>query len=658
MTGHRIAPRARAGRRPTHASQHGGVGASLALTGVIVWVLFFTIGLPVLIGLIQRASEKRYDFPQVTIDATVLADGSIELEERRTVAFHNGPFTYAYFDVDEPAEQVRDFSVTQVTDGTEMPVDASAPSVGTFHATWNYPVADDEERTFVFRYRVACAVDVSRDAAHLLWQFVGTGWAAPTEQLDVTVHLPDRASDPARPRPRRCDPEREPAAAVPGTRLEAQDTRAWGHGPLNGEVTIVDPQTIHYTVHDIPAATFIEGSILFPPEAVPASVRANVRTKEAIVTEEAQLAEQANALRRRHEADARAAWILLALVPILMGALVLIARRRDRVPGVPDVLQEPPETDSVEEALLWSAWRGHLSLTNAYRAQLLRLANLHAIEITAVGTVTEPVDLVAARGEAPDLERDQDFLAMLFANPREDGTISLMHPVRSKGISPGAVSYASWSSNALQRAGTALTRIRTGDARFESVGAFAVGFGAIGAGLWLWGVRHAGTHALLLLPVGLVAMVWALRAIPARVDPELRERIARMAAFRTFLRKFSDLPNAPTMAIVIWERYLEHATALGVADEVEKQVVALVPADSLHAPWPGGPSGSAAIASWHVFDSSAPSVVMAATTSISSSSGSGSSSGFGSVSSSSGFSSGGFSGGGGGGGGGTGGGFG
>ena len=137
-----------------------------------------------------------------------------------------------------------------------------------------------------------------------------------------------------------------------------------------------------------------------------------------------------------------------------MGALVLIARRRDRVPGVPDVLQEPPETDSVEEALLWSAWRGHLSLTNAYRAQLLRLANMHAIEITAVALVTEPVDLVAARGdERVALERDQDFLAMLFANPREDGTISLMHPVRSKGISPGAVSYASWSSNALQRAG-------------------------------------------------------------------------------------------------------------------------------------------------------------------------------------------------------------
>ena len=129
----------------------------------------------------------------------------------------------------------------------------------------------------------------------------------------------------------------------------------------------------------------------------------------------------------------------------------------------------------------------------------------------------------------------------------------------------------------------ALTRIRTGDARFESVGAFAVGFGAIGAGLWLWGLRHAGTHALLLFPVGLVAMVWALSGHPGPSRPRTAERIARMAAFRTFLRKFSDLPNAARRwRSCIWERYLEHATALGVADEVEKQVVALVPADSLH----------------------------------------------------------------------------
>ena len=104
----------------------------------------------------------------------------------------------------------------------------TAPPIGTFHAMWNYPVAEDEERTFVFRYRVACAVDVSRDAAHLLWQFVGTGWAAATERGSSRSTSRAGHRRPARARPRRCDPEREPSVAVPGTDLEAAGVQGLG----------------------------------------------------------------------------------------------------------------------------------------------------------------------------------------------------------------------------------------------------------------------------------------------------------------------------------------------------------------------------------------------------------------------------------------------
>jgi uncharacterized membrane protein YgcG len=104
---------------------------------------------------------------------------------------------------------------------------------------------------------------------------------------------------------------------------------------------------------------------------------------------------------------------------------------------------------------------------------------------------------------------------------------------------------------------------------------------------------------------------------------------------------------------VIWERYLEFATALGVAREVEKQVKALVPVESLRSPIRGAPSGLAGLTAWQHFQSAAPPLVLVSAAGVSSGSSSG---GFGSSSSSSGFSSGGFSGGGGGGGGGTGGG--
>jgi uncharacterized membrane protein YgcG len=93
--------------------------------------------------------------------------------------------------------------------------------------------------------------------------------------------------------------------------------------------------------------------------------------------------------------------------------------------------------------------------------------------------------------------------------------------------------------------------------------------------------------------------------------------------------------------------------ALDVADEVEKQVRALVPVESLRSPIRGAPTGLSGVTVWHQFQTAAPAIVGL---SIASSSSGSSSGGFGSSSSFSGFSGGGFSGGGGGGGGGTGGG--
>ncbi len=190
--------------------------AFLALTTAGIW-------LPPVIG---HAVEKDYRFPEVAIDATVRPNGDLVLEERRTFEFRNGPFTYAYFNVDDPLDRVRDFSIAEVlADGSEVPVepDSAGHSIVTegFQAQWSY-AATDETRTWVFRYRVACAVDVYPDTAALYWSFIGTGWEQPTDHAVVTLHLPGRAEGTFR-RPATCDPDADLAR---GRRRGA--ARAWG----------------------------------------------------------------------------------------------------------------------------------------------------------------------------------------------------------------------------------------------------------------------------------------------------------------------------------------------------------------------------------------------------------------------------------------------
>ncbi len=625
---------------------------------MLAFIAVTTIGLwlpPIVI----RATEKDYHFPEVEIDATVLPNGDLLLEERRTFDFRNGPFTFAYFTVSDPLDHVRDFSIEEVVDGPGAPVEPDYAShtiaVDGFQARWSYE-ANDEERTWVFRYRVACAVDVYPDTAHLYWQFIGTGWDKPTDHAVITVHLPDRALAEL-PRRAECLPD-EGWPEVGGTPLGRTDVRAFGHGPLNGEVSFVDAQTIRYEVRDVPPLSYVEGSILFPPQAVPSALLTSREPGlEGILEQERGWAQEANASRRRHDDQRRWVFILMAVVVAGMSLMVLVAWLRDRVPDVPRYLERPPEEDAVQAALVWSAWRGHLSPKNAYRAQILRLVRLGAIELQADGNVAAPEDLrLLKRMDALDLptQADQDFQWLLFGSGEDAvAEVSVSRPKpRPAGAQPYS-RYQSWWRGVLGRSGDAIRRIQKGDARLESTLAFLVAGAATGYGIWtaVWGL--GGSVGWLLVPVSLLSLVWALRAIPARVDRPIRERVARLAAFRRYLRDFSDLPNAPAMAVIIWEHYLEWAVALDVADEVEKQVVGLVPAAQLRSPVPGGPSGPEGVKVLQALSSAAPTLAMRSMVSASSGSTSG---GFGSSSSSSGFSGGGFSSGGGGGGGGTGGG--
>lgn len=625
---------------------------------LLVFVAVTTIGLW-LPPILTHAIEKDYHFPEVTIDATVLSNGDLILEEQRTFDFQNGPFTYAYYSVDDPPGHLRDFSMAEVlADGTEVPVepDYQGHSIVTngYQARWSYE-AEDEKRTWVFRYRIACAVDVWRDTAHLYWQFIGLGWDKPTQHALVTVHLPGRA-DSAPPRRTECLPE-EPARQLPTSPLTEGDVRAWGHGPLNGEVTFVDPQTIRYEVRDVPPYSYVEGSIVFPRDVVPVALERNQEHLSRILDQERLWAQEANALRARHETERRWVFILLGVLVVAMPLLTFIAGLRDRIPEVPKYLEQPPEDDAVEAALLWSAWRGHLTPQNAYRAQILRLVRLGAVRIEAEGTVTHPKDLTLVKVlPALDLPTaaDQDFQVLLFGSGGDAvDEVSIAHP---KPLASGAVSwlrYQSWWRGVRERSSQAIRRIQKGDARLESTLAFVIAGIAAGYGIWtaVWGV--GGRIGWLLVPVSLLLLAATLWAIPARVDRATRVRMARLTAFRRYLKEFSDLPNAPAMAVIIWEQYLEWAVALGVADEVEKQVKALIPADELRSPVPGGPSGLSGLNLVRALNTAAPTLVMQSMASVSGGSTRG---GFGSSSSSGGFSGGGFSGGGGGGGGGTGGG--
>ncbi len=212
----------------------------------------------------------------------MLADGNLLIAERRTYRFQ-GEFHWADYRLSlRNLGEVREFVLEE--GGKKYRKDSSG-APGTyqlrltpeeFYVRWFYR-AKDEPRTFELQYLVTDVVQVYRDVAELYYQFVGAANNYPLGEVEVWIELP------------------QPARYGP--------VRAWAHGPLWGEVAFMNGK-IHLRVKPLPARTYWETRVIFPPEWVPIAnlVHPEYR-KDQILAEEKQWAEEANRQRERARAE-------------------------------------------------------------------------------------------------------------------------------------------------------------------------------------------------------------------------------------------------------------------------------------------------------------------------------------------------------------------
>ncbi len=632
-----------------------GFSLFLALTASALWIpkVFQHLGV-----------EKYYDYPRVVVDAYVHPDGSMSVVERRTFDFQKGSFSYASAAIDE--RQPGDIVGVRVAEGSKEykpfspfggpgPLDPGILSVsdeGDHVQIYWYFKAQDEQRTFVLRYTALCAVNVFPDGAHLYWQFIPADVSSPTDHAVITMHLPGRFSKIRRPS-QACTPLSKPIRHPPqlATPLAAGDVRAWGHGPLQGTVRIVDPQTVRLAVDNVAPYRFVEASVLFPKNVVPyegltasgiGPELTTVHSAHEVLLQEEHLAAEANATRRRVHLF-NVAWKVAAVAyPILLVGLLIVSYRRDRVSGVPRILRDPPEDiHPVDLAVLWGSYAHESPTQNAYRAQLLWLAQQGVIQVQADGQVSQPKDIEITFVKEPADGLDTEFTGFLFA----DKGVGPLKLSQLKGEGNRAKPLRTWSKDVTDRWQHRLAKRKK---RWESrVMTWAmlvlIVFGIV-AGV----ETHRAAVPWLLGPEALVLLFMTRWFMHPYLQGNERLRVAKWAAFRRFLRKFSSLPDAPALAVIIWEKYLVYATALGVAHRVVHQVKAIVPEEQLPSPWMGAPQGSMGFLWANSISNHAP-VAAAIGSSSGGTSWSGSSGGW---SSGGGGGGGGFSGGGGGGGGG------
>ena len=195
-----------------------------------------------LLGLGAPAQAKSYHLNRADVIAQVRADGSMHVQEIREVVF-NG--TFHAFDRTIPIPPGAQIANLVVHEYDTVYLERTGEAPGTYTAlntgrdlvlSWFYAAAD-ETRTFVVEYDVLGAVQKHADVAELYWKFIEPDheWKANTSK--VTVLLP--------------------------TTLFAGQVRAWAHGPLQGNVSILADH-VELTCNPLPPNTMVEGRVVVP----------------------------------------------------------------------------------------------------------------------------------------------------------------------------------------------------------------------------------------------------------------------------------------------------------------------------------------------------------------------------------------------------------
>ncbi|MFH1447247.1 MAG: DUF2207 domain-containing protein [Candidatus Micrarchaeota archaeon] len=539
---------------------------------------------------------KSYYLSDVDVGVWVNGDGSFDVAENLTFSF-SGQFSYAYRDIpliSPGGQEIELFDIKVYEGGNELPIKIT--TVGNDrHIGWEYS-AENEKRTFSIRYSVRNQIVRYDDVADFYWKFYGERTSVHAENARSVVYLPEGA--------------------------EKNSTLAWGHGPDNGVTTIGDGVVV-FTVSDVPPRTFIEGRVVFPSELISDGFTVN---KEGIGLQRIIDDERENFEAKQEGTLIRIAPFVPLIMPVLLAVVMgVLWYRYGREPKVsfdqkyfheppyeypPAVLgtlmdagTKKPNTDGFTATIIDLAQRGYIKIEEVERKKgmldffksnkdiKLKVKNLpddklRGYERMAFKMIFGKIDRFSIglnknsfwykalgvfgyeeeenHDAIGDLRTTSVTMGELLKSSgfrrdfrvsfkrwqemvEEFGNDHLFHEERASRIAR----YSSWTAGILIFASFAM---------FMPVFAFVDGSNEENVVYFMFSLFVS-------IGASIFISVYGNKAIQQRT-PKGALHYAKWEAFKRFISDMTLLKEYSPSSVVMWDRYLVYATALGCADKV------------------------------------------------------------------------------------------
>jgi len=543
------------------------------------------------------------------------------VRERVTYDF-DGTFNVGTRDFDSGPWEVRSMRVLE--DGEELDLLVDSPTL----VEWDISPASGVH-TYELRYKVVNAVLAWPDVVEFNWQWVGRDVPEPVGVHTVTLEVPGGG----------------------------EGVRAWAHGPLSGTIE-VDGPIIRTEIEDLPEFTFLETRVIVPrgrfdadglqpgrvgqtttrdydsacdllrnallsqqadnPTLTDRQIDQILRDssqcqgtragdietepqQDRIIAEETALAEEANAERAafakdQQEKEDRRRNLALAGPFVIGGALLaafLIWLKWGREPQVADIdywREVPDDPPAVAIALLqWG-----LVDTDAFSATVVDLAQRGHLTIAE----TEDDHTFTATGQDRGglLDFENKVLKRLFGDGPQTS---------QKALTAWAKSHRTNAANWLESFQKQVVQA------YEAKG-YQVKGQMAGWLLYLLLVGLLGLYAAAAIvneayaagfaAIGTAIVLLCFMVLLRRRTQAGAQRHAEWEGLRRFLKDFSQLQDAPSGHMALYERYLVAAVTLDVADDLVEALQVRIPEvanDPTFAPWYIGTRAGMGVGSFH-----------------------------------------------------------
>ena len=497
-----------------------------------------------------------YEIERLDIVANIERDGSLEVEER--VIYDIGKVNGILYNIDALGYgKVTDLQIFYEDDGEfKQARNNTAPSEGNFTVSVDdglykiklYAPSQNERKEFIFRYNLTRGVTVYRDIAQLNRKMVGKEWQNSIGNISVTVNLPEN--------------------------VKKDDIYAFGHGPLTGNIEILDGKSVRYTLNDYRPGEFLEVNLLFPKNILTSFNPLLMKNKSAlkeILDMEGKLAKEANDARKRAIIGFYLGRVVLVLAVawwlFLVVFIYLKNSKRYKVENeYGEYFRELPDDYSPSIA-------GTLVSRNLYPsgrelfAMLLDLVRKGHLKLEEGEKTTT---LILQESGKP-LSEEEKFILNWYIRELGDGEKIILESVEASIKGRGGAkefnrNYERWRTIVYSDMLEKNLKMDKRDKFSTSLGIFTGIAYFIGGGMLV--VYFQSELFILMILLGFILLPYTFSRKRASLEKE--KAISRWEAFKKFLVDYSNLEEAKLASIELWEHYFVYAVALGVAEKVAK----------------------------------------------------------------------------------------